>query len=80
MTTTTVDVREFQNHLDEYLEKAVAGETVVVLRENQPIVEVQGVRSGAVHSERPSGLARGEFVVPDDFEESLANDVMCSHG
>ena len=50
------------------------GETVIVLANDQPVAEMRPL---AKHQgKRPMGLAKGDFVVPDDFDDPLPDDVL----
>lgn len=51
------------------------GETVVVLGNGVPLAEVKPVPPPRTEP-RPAGLAKGEFVVPDDFDDPLPDDVL----
>ena len=50
------------------------GETVVITREDEPVAEIRPLRNGK--GRRPIGLAKGEFVVPDDFDDPLPDDIL----
>jgi len=62
-------VEEIEKDPHEYLHRVIEGETVVVTQENLPVAEIRPItqRSGL----RPIGLAKGDFVVPDDFDDPL---------
>ena len=67
-------VEEVEKDPHEYLHRVLEGETVVVFQEDQPVAEIRPLseRTGL----RPFGLAKGEFVVPDDFNAPLPGDVL----
>jgi antitoxin (DNA-binding transcriptional repressor) of toxin-antitoxin stability system len=69
-----VSVEEIKKDPHEYLDRVLEGETVVVFEDDQPVAEMRPLskRSGL----RPIGLAKGDFVVPDDFNEPLPEDVL----
>ncbi|CAN5831099.1 hypothetical protein BH23ACT11_BH23ACT11_06940 [soil metagenome] len=73
MAKVTVD--DVRKDLSGYLRRVEAGETLIVVREQEPFAEIKPVGS-EVGSERPEGLCSGEFVVPDDFDEPLPADVL----
>ncbi len=64
---TTVRVEDIQRDLLGYLRKVEAGETLVILRADQPVAEIKPV----ARPPRPYGLCAGEFTVPDDFDSPL---------
>ncbi|MBV9497703.1 MAG: type II toxin-antitoxin system Phd/YefM family antitoxin [Acidobacteria bacterium] len=65
---------EIEKDLHGYLDRVLEGETVVVFSEDQPVAEIRPLpkRSG----KRPIGLAKGDFVVPDNFDDPLPEDVL----
>lgn len=69
-----VTVDEIEKHPGEYLHRVLAGETVTVFSDDRPVAEIRPLTETA--SLRPIGLAAGEFVVPDDFDEPLPDDVL----
>jgi antitoxin (DNA-binding transcriptional repressor) of toxin-antitoxin stability system len=58
-----------------YLQRVTAGETFVILQANQPVAEIKPIAIEAT-TLRPFGLCAGEFVVPDDFDEPLPEDII----
>ncbi len=69
-----LNVHEAKTHLSRYLVKLEEGEIIVLCRRNVPIAEIRGL--GKSTEERPIGLAKGEFEVPDDFNAPLPDDVV----
>ncbi len=63
-----VNVREAKTHLSRLLESVERGEEVTIMRSNVPIAKLVAV---APPIRRELGWARGEFTVPDDFNEPL---------
>jgi antitoxin (DNA-binding transcriptional repressor) of toxin-antitoxin stability system len=74
---TTISIEEIQQDLRAYLHRVAAGETLVVLESNKPLAEIRPVASPA-RGARPFGLCAGDFVVPDDFDAPLPEDVLDS--
>lgn len=73
MVTVTVD--DIRKDPLGYLRRVEAGETLIVVRESGPFAEIKPLGSG-VGAKRPTGLCAGEFVVPDDFDDPLPEDVL----
>ena len=73
MLNVTVD--EIQSDPLKYLRQVEAGETLVIIRSNQPIAEVRPITHNSKNL-RPFGLCKGEFVVPDDFDAPLPEDIL----
>lgn len=69
-----VSVEEVEKDPREYFHRVLEGETVVVLRDDQPVAEMRPLtqRVGL----RPIGLAKGDFIVPDNFNDPLPDDVL----
>ncbi len=61
-----VTVEEIKENPEAILHRVVKGETVVVTERDRPIAEIRPIET--VKRPRPFGLARGTFVVPDDFD------------
>lgn len=71
-----VSIDEIEGNLDRYLRRVEGGETLIVLRSNKPVAELRPIEEGPALSRRPFGLCAGEFVVPDDFDASLPEEVL----
>ena len=69
----TITVEQIQLDPAAFVHRIEAGEALVVLRDNRPVAEVTPVANG---ERRPYGLCAGEFVVPDDFDAPLPDDVL----
>lgn len=66
-----VSVREAKTHLSRLLRRAAAGEEVIITRSGQPIA-----RLVPMEGTRPVfGIDEGRFVVPDDFDEPLDEEL-----
>lgn len=57
-----------------YLERVLEGETVILFRDDRAVAEIRPLNT--VTGRRPIGLAAGEFVVPDDFDDPLPDDLL----
>jgi len=58
----------------EYLHRVLNGETVVLFQNDRAVAEIRPL--SAAMGPRPIGLAAGEFVVPDDFDDPLPDDLL----
>jgi antitoxin (DNA-binding transcriptional repressor) of toxin-antitoxin stability system len=67
-------VEEIEKDPHRYLHRVLEGETVVVYRADQAVAEIRPLSESA--GLRPFGLARGDFVVPDDFDDPLPDEVL----
>ncbi|PZO15937.1 MAG: prevent-host-death protein [Leptolyngbya foveolarum] len=70
-----VTIEEMQSNPLKYLRQAKSGETFVIIQSDEPIAELRPIASNG-KSLRPAGLCAGEFVVPDDFDEPLLEDIL----
>lgn len=52
----------------------VDGETVIIFDKDHAVAEMRPLSKAA--GKRPIGLAKGDFVVPDDFNDPLPEDVL----
>ncbi|MFS8856342.1 type II toxin-antitoxin system prevent-host-death family antitoxin [Synechococcus sp. H55.7] len=72
MSIVTVD--EIQRDPLKYLHQVETGKTLVIVKSGKPIAELRPISSS--QRLRPFGLCAGEFVVPDDFDAPLPEDVL----
>jgi prevent-host-death family protein len=73
--TKSVGVHEAKTHLSRLLEDVAAGEEVVITRRGEEAARLVPARSTA---DRRFGLDRGRFVVPEDFDEPLPDEVLAA--
>lgn len=69
-----VSVEEVTKDPERFLHRVIEGETLVVTQHDRPVAEIRPIE--AVRRPRPFGLAAGSFVVPDDFDDPLPDDVL----
>lgn len=69
-----VNVHEAKTHLSRLLEQAMAGEEVIIMRSGRRLVRLTPVETAPVR--RKLGTAKGDFVVPDDFNDPLPGEVL----
>ncbi len=69
-----VDVREAKVQLSWLLERALAGEDVVILKAGRPLARLTVVEGA--RQRRRLGAAKGDFVTPADFDSALPQDVV----
>lgn len=73
--TVRVSLDEITRDLLAYLRRVEAGEVLVVVEAGRPVAEIKPVASTPVTS-RPFGLCAGEFIVPDDFDDPLPENIL----
>ncbi len=72
---TTISVHEIQRDPLAALRRVEEGETLLVLRDEQPVAEIKPV-AAPVREPRPYGLCAGQFTVPEEFNEPLPESVL----
>lgn len=72
MTKATLE--QVENDAAGYFHRVMEGETVVIYDGARAVAEIRPVAE--TETLRPIGLAEGEFVVPDDFDDPLPDDVL----
>lgn len=70
---TEVSVHEAKTHLSRLLRRVASGEEIVISRAGTPVARLVAV---APPTKRQLGRDRGLFVVPDDFNEPLPEEVL----
>jgi prevent-host-death family protein len=62
-----VNVHEAKTHLSRLLERVAMGEEVIIAKAGTPVAKLVPVSTKS--KKRILGTAKGDFVVPDDFNE-----------
>lgn len=74
---TTITPQELARDPLAVLERAEAGERIVVVRDHRPVAEIQPVPPAPPPAGlRPYGLAAGQLRLPDDFNAPLPEEVL----
>ncbi len=72
-----VNMHEAKTHLSKYVEKALAGEEIILARANEPLVTLVPL---ATHGDRYNnvifGVMEGSFTIPENFDAPLPEDVL----
>ena len=68
-----VNIHEAKTHLSRLLEKVTAGEEVIIAKAGKPVAKLVAIKS--VPRKRALGTAKGDFVVPDDFNDPLPKEI-----
>jgi antitoxin (DNA-binding transcriptional repressor) of toxin-antitoxin stability system len=75
---STISLQELEGDPLAYFHRVEAGESILVTRDNRPVVELRPVASPR-STPRPYGLAAGEFTVPDDFDAPRPEEILKSY-
>ncbi len=73
--TKSVGVHEAKTNLSRLLERVAAGEEITITRRGEEVARLVPARRGRA---RRFGVDRGRWVVPDDFDEPLEDDVIAT--
>ena len=73
--TKSVGVHEAKTHLSKLLERVSAGEEITITRRGEEIARLVPARQRRL---RRLGTDRGRWVVPDDFDAPLEDDVLAT--
>jgi prevent-host-death family protein len=68
-----VNIHEAKTHLSRLLERVAMGEEVVIAKAGTPVAKL--VPISRKPKKRILGSAKGEFVVPDDFNDPLPKEI-----
>ena len=72
---STISLHDLAHDPVALLDRVTAGEHFVVIRDGHPVAELRPITMSGLNP-RPYGLAVGAFVVPDDFDDPLPNDIL----
>lgn len=65
---TTVNIHEAKTQLSKLIERALAGESLVIAKAGKPLVKVVRLDAPTGRQVRRLGFMRGAFTVPADFD------------
>jgi len=68
-----VNIHEAKTHLSKLLQRVTLGEEVVIAKAGKPIAKL--VPISTEKRRFTLGSAKGEFVVPDDFNDPLPKEI-----
>ncbi|MDA1315790.1 MAG: type II toxin-antitoxin system Phd/YefM family antitoxin [Acidobacteria bacterium] len=68
-----VSIHEAKTHLSSLLDRVSLGEEVVITRAGEPVARL--VRVERSRRDRVLGRGKGDFEVPDDFNDPLPDEV-----
>jgi antitoxin (DNA-binding transcriptional repressor) of toxin-antitoxin stability system len=78
---TRVEVEQFRDRMDEYLQHVALGDPVILVRDGVAIAELHGPAPRALPlAQRPIGLARGLGTIPPTFFDPLPDDLAALFG
>jgi len=70
-----ISEEEIKQNLPVYLHRVAAGETFIITKAGKPMAEIKPA-TPAFSLLRPVGLCTGEFIVPDNFDDPLPENII----
>jgi antitoxin (DNA-binding transcriptional repressor) of toxin-antitoxin stability system len=71
---STITIQEAQANFPAILARVAAGESLVLVDQDKPVAELKPV-APLGKKPRQFGIGKGEFVVPEDFNEACADEI-----
>jgi prevent-host-death family protein len=68
-----VNIHEAKTHLSRLLERVAMGEEVIIAKAGTPVAKLVPLKVRPTR--RVLGSAKGEFTVPDDFNDPLPKEI-----
>jgi prevent-host-death family protein len=68
-----VNVHEAKTHFSKLLQRVALGEEIVIAKAGKPVAKLVPIKSP--RGGFKLGSAKGEFVVPDDFNDPLPKEI-----
>jgi prevent-host-death family protein len=72
---STLNIHDAKTHFSRLVDRAVAGETVVIAKAGKPVAKLVPLSAGDVPAKRIGFLA-GAFAVPADFDSMGQDDIV----
>lgn len=78
----TVTIHQAKTNLSKLIEKACAGEEIIIARGSDPVAQLIPIKEGAARKKtpRPFGLLKGKLTVGPEFFEPLPDDELEAWG
>lgn len=70
-----ISIDEMKRDLLGFLHRIEAGETLVIVKAGKPVAEIKPIPSTS-RKPRPFGLCVGDFIVPEDFDVPLPENII----
>ena len=72
---TTVNIHEAKTHLSRLIERAAAGETIVIAKAGKPMARLTPLENREETAKRRMGFMEGQINVPDDFDTMFSDEI-----
>ena len=71
----TITLKDFYSNIREYIQTVINGEEIIISKEKKPLFQIEPIVQKGKKN-RPYGLCKGEFTVPDNFDEELPKEII----
>jgi len=71
----TFNIHEAKTHLSRLVERAANGEPFIIAKAGRPLVKVMPLHAPEASQAKRLGFLKGEFEVPDDFDEMGRSEI-----
>ena len=72
---TTVNIHEAKTNFSRLVERAANGETVIIAKAGKPMAKLVPLEPPKVDTSKRFGGLRGQFVIPDDFDRMMEDEI-----
>ena len=72
---TVISIQDLVRDPDGLIGRLKNGESLILTKDGAPVGEIRPTPPRDM-TPRPHGLAKGQFVVPDDFDAPLPEDIL----
>ena len=72
-----LNIHDAKTNLSKYLKDLTEDEPILLCKRNVPIAKIVCLKSKSI-KKRVVGLAKGDFVVPDDFSDPLPDEMLAA--
>lgn len=70
----TINIHEAKTHLSRFIEKAAAGEEIIIAKAGKPVAKLVPLHN--LPSSRSLGIFQGKLNVPEDFDAALPEEAL----
>jgi prevent-host-death family protein len=73
---TTIDVQEAKTHFSKLLQRAIAGERIIIAKAGKPVAQVGPISEPSLKGRVPGG-DEGKVFIHEDFDDPLPEFEEC---
>lgn len=72
-----LNIDDIQHNLSDFIKLIQEGNSLIITQADKPIAEIKPIRTKLPEKKRrPIGLCEGEFIVPDNFNDPLPEEII----